>query len=290
MATLEELRSGPHKWHSLEDVFSEHALQLSIETFSRSLEESTEERKRQIEENLAKAIFSVVAETVAGSSANYEGEKNATITAPFYTSNLTYKPNTSGRFDEEIYFPAGEADANMGLSFMLTSPSDIDILGNPFWESVSLGKAYGYALILKPTQSSNDNNLYASVSMAERWPTAREILDNLDFMKSSESGAFSEYNSMLRESLEARAEYDEQPDPFRVHYNEFRQFSPGSVDEFFSYLGSDYHERRPDADNLFARRIHVPASYGAIKDIGVMLLDIESSKAELVDFLKITEA
>lgn len=291
MSTLDELRSGPPQWHSLEDVFSEQALQLSIEQFQRSQEEAAEERKRQYEESFVESLISSAASAMSGSSENYKGERMANITAPFYTSDLTFQPNTSGGFDDDVYFPAGEADAIMRLNFMLTSPSEIDILGDPFWASVVLGKAYGYALILKPTPSSDDNNIYASVSMAERWPTASEMLEDPDFMKTYDSDVLLEYGSVLRKSLEARAEDDEQPDPFRVHFNEFRQFSPGSVDELFSFLRSDYHERRPDADNIFARegpRIFVPASYNAIKDIGIRLLDIESPKEELVDFLKVS--
>jgi len=272
----DEIETVPHQWYTLEHLFGEVALRRSIDQFFETLDEI--DRAFQSEMREKGIIDALISYSSIARSIDSERGAKAAITTPMYTSELKLIPVPYIKSGQN-YCPAGEDNAEMEIKFELMLTSPLDIIGEPVFDMFVMQK-YGYALLLQSAEHSDNKDLYASLAFAERMPTAQEVRDSGVLEGIADLIGIDEEKSLKK------FQTDEADLPFIVFYNEFQRFRHEQVDPLSRYLASSYRDIHPKPyDFSSGPKLLVPPNYDAIKDLQIMLVDVEKPKVELTQLL-----
>ena len=276
----------PHRWYTLEQLFGEVGLRSSVRQFDLANQEADEDFRRAYNQPRTEtnptsrldALLSIAAGSAAGMPSNPKGEARAVIHTPLYTTQLDFTPTSADTSDKK-YYPFGETDAVMGIDFRVSSLAPVDLLQETTLDTVVFQK-YGYALLLRPPDGNQD--VYASLSFAERFPTQREL------QKTHSFNALAQLVGLEEERLLNGFPDNEESLSWKASYGKFRRFSLGQADLLYEFFLSSYQDLHPDSGNIFARsglQIFVPRTYDSIKGVRIMLVDVEKPAAELAQLL-----
>lgn len=277
----------PHRWYTLEQLFREPVLRSSVRQFDLANQEADEDFRRAYNQPGTEtnptpkinALLDHAAELSAGMPSNPKGEARAVIHTPLYTTRLDFAPTSADKSDQK-YYPFGKKDAVMGIEFRAFSLAPVDIIQGTTIELLAVQK-YGYALLLRPPNGNQD--VYASLSFAERLPTQQELRETHSL------GTLAQLVGLKEEDMLNDFPDDEESLPWRASYREFMRFNLGQADLLHAFFSSSYPDLHPDSGNIFARsgpQIFVPPTYDLVKGIRIMLVDVEKPAAELAKLIR----